>query len=112
MFGWFKWWSVDTFIYIIAFLGENKDRFWVTFNEIDAKYLLKDEKACPCYYPTNRNIINLTRNTIAAIKVLFKENSDILLLSGVAGAVPFFILLSLYVKLVYIEVLIELINRQ
>lgn len=83
----------------------NKDRFWVTFDKEDARSLLKDERVYPCYYPTNRNLKNLIRNTVVAWKVLRKEKPDLIISSGAAAAVPFFYFGKLFgAKLIYIEV--------
>lgn len=58
-----------------------------------------------CYYPTNRNIKNLIRNTVLAVKVLRKEHPDLIISSGAAVSVPFFYLGKLFgAKLIYIEV--------
>ena len=82
-----------------------KDRFWVTFDKEDARSLLKDEKVYPCYYPTNRSIKALVKNTKIAWKVLRKEKPDLIISSGAAVAVPFFYLGKLFgAKLVYVEV--------
>lgn len=62
-----------TFIYVKPF-WKNKDRFWVTFDKEDARSLLEDEKMYPCYYPTNRSLKALIKNTRIAWKVLRKEN--------------------------------------
>ena len=84
---------------------ENKDRFWVTFDKEDARSLLKGEKVYSCYYPTNRNVKNLLKNTAVAWKVLRKERPDLIISSGAAVAVPFFYLGKLLgAKLIYIEV--------
>ena len=84
---------------------ENKKRFWVTFDKEDARSLLNGEKVYPCYYPTNRNIKNLIRNTVVAWKVLHKEKPDLIISSGAAVSVPFFYLGKLFgSKLIYIEV--------
>ena len=57
----------------------------------------------PCYYPTNRNLKNLLKNTVVAWKVLRKEKPDLLISSG--AAVPFFYLAKLMgKKLIYVEV--------
>ncbi|MFL2081629.1 PssD/Cps14F family polysaccharide biosynthesis glycosyltransferase [Latilactobacillus sakei] len=81
------------------------DRFWVTFDKEDANNALKDEKVYHCYFPTNRNIKNLIRNTFLAYKVLRKEKPDVIISSGAAVAVPFFYLGKLMrAKTVYIEV--------
>ena len=84
---------------------QNKERFWVTFDKEDARSMLKDEIMYPCYYPTNRNVWNLLRNTILAWKVLRKERPDVIVSAGAASAVPFFYLGKLFgAKLIYIEV--------
>lgn len=94
-----------THLYMLKPFWENKTRFWVTFDKEDARSILKNEKVYPCYYPTNRNILNLIRNTFVAIKVLHKEKPDILISSGAAVAVPFFYIAKLMgKKLIYIEV--------
>ena len=92
-------------LYMLKDFWKDKNRFWVTFDKKDANSILKNEKKYYCYYPTNRNIKNLIRNTFLAIKVLHKEKPDIIISSGAAVAVPFFYLGKLHgAKLVYIEV--------
>ena len=82
-----------------------EDRFWVTFDKEDARSILKDEKMYPCYFPTNRNLKNLIKNTFLAIRILRKERPDVIISSGAAVAVPFFYLGKLFgAKTVYIEV--------
>jgi UDP-N-acetylglucosamine:LPS N-acetylglucosamine transferase len=84
---------------------QDKERFWVTFDKEDARSLLANETVYPCYYPTNRNLINLIRNTWVALRVLHKEQPDLLISSGAAVAVPFFYIAKLMgKKLIYIEV--------
>ena len=84
---------------------ENKERFWVTFDKEDARSLLDKERMYPCYYPTNRSLKALIKNTKIAWKVLRKERPDLIISSGAAVAVPFFYLGKLMgAKLVYIEV--------
>lgn len=86
-------------------LWSEEERFWVTFDKEDARSILKDEKMYPCYFPTNRNIKNLIRNTFLAIKILKKEKPDVIISSGAAVAVPFFFIGKLFgAKTVYIEV--------
>lgn len=86
---------------------QDKNRFWVTFDKTDAKSLLKDETMYPCYYPTNRNIKNLFKNTRLAWKLLKKEKPDLIISSGAAIAVPFFWLGKLFFKTknVYVEII-------
>ena len=94
-----------THLYMLKPTWEKYDRFWVTFDKVDARSLLEGEIIYPCYFPTNRNIKNLIKNTFLAIKVLFKEKPDVLISSGAAVAVPFFYLGKLMgAKLIYIEV--------
>lgn len=84
---------------------KDKERFWVTFEKEDSKSVLKDEKKYWCYYPTNRNIKNLIRNTFLAVKILLRERPDIIISTGAAPAIPFFYIGKLIkAKLIYIEV--------
>lgn len=84
---------------------EGKDRFWVTFDKEDANDALKGEKIYHCFFPTNRNVKNLIKNSFLALKVLLKEKPDVIISSGAAVAVPFFWFGKLMgKKLVYIEV--------
>lgn len=94
-----------THLYMLKPFWQDKERFWVTFDKADAKSLLQGETLYPCYYPTNRNLKNLIKNTILAWKVLRKEKPDLIISSGAAVAVPFFYLGKLFgAKTVYIEV--------
>ncbi|MBJ7523487.1 PssD/Cps14F family polysaccharide biosynthesis glycosyltransferase [Lactiplantibacillus plantarum] len=94
-----------THLYMLKQLWEKEDRFWVTFPKEDANYLLSNEKTYDCYFPTNRNIKNLVKNTFLAIKVLMKEKPDLIISSGAAVAVPFFYVGKILgIKTVYIEV--------
>ena len=89
-------------LYMLKKFWHDKERFWVTFDKEDARSLLKDEKMYSCYYPTNRNIKNLIRNTVLAVKVLRKEHPDLIISSGAAVSVPFFYLGKLFgAKLIY-----------
>ena len=81
-----------THLYMLKPFWQKKDRFWVTFDKEDARSLLEGERVYPCYYPTNRNLKNLLKNTVVAWKVLRKEKPDLLISSGAAVAVPFFYL--------------------
>lgn len=84
---------------------KDKERFWVTFDKPDANSILKNEKKYWCYYPTNRNIKNLIKNTFLAIKILKKERPNLIVSTGAAPAIPFFYLGKLFgAKVVYIEV--------
>lgn len=92
-------------LYMLKSFWRDKDRFWVTFDKEDARSLLENEKMYKCYYPTNRNIKNLIRNTVLALKIILKERPDLIISSGAAVAVPFFYLGKLSgAKTIYIEV--------
>lgn len=94
-----------THLYMLKPFWKDKERFWVTFPKEDAKSILEEEKMYACYYPTNRNIKNLIKNTYLAIKILKKEKPDLIISSGAAVAVPFFYIGKLMgTKLIYIEV--------
>lgn len=84
---------------------KDKERFWVTFDKEDSRSILKDERKYWCYFPTNRNIKNLVKNTFLAIRILRKERPDLIISTGAAPAIPFFYLGKLFgSKVVYIEV--------
>ena len=92
-------------LYCLKDFWKNYERFWVTFDKEDSKSLLKSEKMFTCSYPTNRNVKNLIKNTIQAIKLLKKERPELIISSGAAVAVPFFYIGKLLgAKVVYIEV--------
>ena len=81
------------------------DCFWVTFDKEDANSALAGERVYHCFFPTNRNVVNTVRNTLLAIRVLRHERPDLIISSGAAIAVPFFLVGKLLgVKTVYIEV--------
>ena len=92
-------------LYLLKPYWKDKNRFFVTVDKEDARSILKNEKVYKCYYPTNRNIKNLIRNTFLAFKILKKERPDIIISTGAAVAVPFFYIGKLFkIKTVYIEV--------
>lgn len=94
-----------THLHMLKDFWKDKDRFWVTFDKEDARSILENEKVIPCYYPTNRNIKNLIKNTFLAIRILLKEKPDLIISSGAAVAVPFFYIGKILgAKLIYIEV--------
>ncbi|CAG5706733.1 putative glycosyl transferase enhancer [Streptococcus pneumoniae] len=94
-----------THLYLLKPFWKDRERFWVTFDKEDARSILENEIFYPCYYPTNRNLKNLIKNTILAFKILRKERPDIIVSSGSAVAVPFFYLGKIFgAKTVYIEV--------
>ncbi|MFT9457216.1 MAG: PssD/Cps14F family polysaccharide biosynthesis glycosyltransferase [Liquorilactobacillus hordei] len=94
-----------THLYLLKPFWEKNERFWVTFDKEDARSLLKKEKVYNCFFPTNRNIKNLIKNTFLAWKILRRERPDVIISSGAAVAVPFFYIGKLFrTKNIYIEV--------
>ncbi len=79
-----------THLYMLKPFWKDKNRFWVTFDKEDARSLLEGEKVYPCYFPTNRSIKALIKNTKIAWDVLHKEKPDLIISCGAAVAVPFF----------------------
>ena len=59
-----------THLYMLKPFWKDKNRFWVTFDKEDARSLLEGEKVYPCYFPTNRSIKALIKNTRIAWNVL------------------------------------------
>lgn len=95
-----------THMMLLKGFWQEYERFFVTFDKPDANSQLKDEKVYHCYFPTNRNIKNLIKNTFLAWKILRKEKPDLILSSGAAVAIPFFFLgkVLFHKKCVYVEV--------
>lgn len=81
------------------------ERLWVTFPLEDATSLLKAERTRWAHFPTTRNLPNLVRNSVLAVKVLREFRPDVIVSSGAAVAVPFFWLGKLLrIPTVYLEV--------
>ena len=94
-----------THLYLLKPFWEEKERFWVTFGKDDAKSILEDEKMYECYFPTNRNIKNLIKNTFLALKIIRKEKPKLIISSGAGVAVPFFYIGKIFgAKTIFIEV--------
>ena len=56
----------------------------------DELYKTNEQIHYPCYFPTNRSIKALIKNTKIAWDVLHKEKPDLIISCGAAVAVPFF----------------------
>lgn len=83
----------------------DRERTWVTFRTPDAESLLAGETTVWAYHPTTRNVPNLIRNTLLAIRLLARSRPDVVISTGAAVAFPFFVLARLLrVPTVYIEV--------
>lgn len=95
-----------THMILLKPLYEDKDHFFVTFNKVDAKSQLQNERKYWCHYPTNGNYWNLFRNFFLAWRILRKEKPDLIISCGAGVAIPFFWLGKkiFKCKCVYVEI--------
>lgn len=83
---------------------KDKDRFWVTFSGPDAESILRGERVHYGYHPTNRNIKNLFKNFLLALRILKLEKPDIVVSTGAGIGVPFIYAAKLMrIRTIYIE---------
>lgn len=81
------------------------EREWVTFDDDHARSLLAGERTTWCYHPTTRNLPNLVRNTGLAWRVLRRYRPDVVVSTGAAVAVPFFVIgKALGIRTAFLEV--------
>lgn len=64
-------------------------RWWVTFDKPDARSLLQGERRTFAYHPTNRNVTNLIRNSILAVRLVRRVRPRAIITTGAGVAVPF-----------------------
>ena len=69
---------------------ESLDRSWACFPLADARSLLEGERVDWVHHPTTRNVPNLLRNLVLAVRVLRRERPDVIVSTGAGAAVPFF----------------------
>jgi UDP-N-acetylglucosamine:LPS N-acetylglucosamine transferase len=80
-------------------------RTWVTFDKPDARSLLAEEAVVWAHHPTTRNVPNLVRNLFLAVRQLPRLRPDLVVSTGAAVAVPFFVVARLLgIPTVYVEV--------
>ena len=81
------------------------ERAWVTLRAADSTSLLHNEQTVVyAHGPTNRSLRNLFRNLALAWRTVGKYDPDVIVSTGAALAVPFFVVGRLRSKqLVYIE---------
>ncbi len=85
---------------------------WVTFDLPDAISLLDDQPVVWAHHPTTRNVKNLLRNGLLAIREIRQMRPDLIVSSGAAIAVPFFWIGKLFgAKTVYVEVIDRIDTR-
>jgi UDP-N-acetylglucosamine:LPS N-acetylglucosamine transferase len=83
---------------------QDLERRWVSLGTTDAIHLLADEDKVFAHGPTVRNIPNLFRNLWLAWATVGAFKPDVILSTGAALAVPFFIVGRLRgARLVYVE---------
>lgn len=69
---------------------EHQERTWVTFDTRDAESSLAGERVVIGHFPTTRNIPNLLRNAVLAVRMLLRDRPDVIVSNGAGLAVPFF----------------------
>jgi beta-1,4-N-acetylglucosaminyltransferase len=83
---------------------EDMESKWVTLEAADSQYLLDPTNVVFAHSPTSRNIPNLLRNLVLALRTIRQFRPDVILSTGAAVAVPFFVVGRLLgVRLVYVE---------
>ncbi len=84
---------------------QEHDRTWVTFDKPDARSLLAQETVIWAHHPTTRNIGNLLRNLVLAVRETRRLRPDLVISTGAGVAVPFFVIAWLLrIPTVYVEV--------
>lgn len=80
------------------------DRTWVTLSSEDVGYLLNGEEVVNGYGPTPRSVPNFVRNFLLAWRTVRARDPDVILSTGAALAVPFFIVGKMHgCRLVFVE---------
>lgn len=80
------------------------NHFWVTFNAVDVKSLLHKQQVYHAYAPESRNLVNVIRNFILALKILRVEKPSVVISCGAGIAPPFFLAAKIMgIHTIYIE---------
>jgi hypothetical protein len=83
---------------------QDHDRTWVTFDKPSAGAVAGD-RVVFAHHPTTRNIPNLVRNFVLAVRHVRRVRPDLVVSTGAAVAVPFFVVARLLrIPVVYVEV--------
>jgi beta-1,4-N-acetylglucosaminyltransferase len=83
---------------------EGLQRTWITLEAPDSDYLLRDERRVLGRGPTNRSARALLANMLLAWRIVRSERPDVILSTGAALAVPFFLVGKIFgARLVYVE---------
>ena len=79
-------------------------RVWVTFDKADSRSLLAGEEVVHAHHPTNRNVPNLLRNILLAVKVMRLVRPSAVVTTGAGVGVPFCYVGRLFgARIVFIE---------
>ncbi len=89
----------------VAPLWDSERRSYVTFDTADAISLLAGEQVTWAHHPTTRNVRNLVRNSVLAVRELRRRRPDVVVSTGAAVAFPFFLAArAMGIPTVYVEV--------
>lgn len=92
-------------LFHLASWWHDRARLWVTFDQEDTRSLLAGEQVLRAYQPTTRNLKNLCRNAVLALRVVHRYRPDVVVSTGAAVALPFFLAGRLFgARTVYLEV--------
>lgn len=92
-------------LWALAPWWSSRRRTWVTFDTTDATSLLADERTIWAHHPTTRSVKNFLRNLSLALRVIRAERPDLVVSTGAAVALPFFIWARIFgIATAYIEV--------
>jgi beta-1,4-N-acetylglucosaminyltransferase len=81
-----------------------RPRWWVTHDSVQARELLADEAAVFVHGPSNRSLVSLLRNLVAAWALLWSARPAAVITTGAGVAVPFCYLGRLIgAKVIYVE---------
>jgi Oligosaccharide biosynthesis protein Alg14 like len=91
---------------------EGRERVWVSFDRPDARSKLEGEEVIWAHWPTTRNLWNLLRNYVLAMRVIRRDRPDVVVSTGAGVAVPFFLAARMHrIPTVFIEVYDRLDSR-
>jgi beta-1,4-N-acetylglucosaminyltransferase len=83
---------------------EDLEATWVTLEAADSRHLLRDADVVFAVGPTNRSLRALLANLRLAWRVVRRQRPAVILSTGAALAVPFFVVGKLHgCRLVYVE---------
>ena len=80
------------------------DTTWITLSAADSDFLLREERVVFGRGPTNRSLRALGANLWLAWKLVRRERPDVIVSTGAALAVPFFLVGKVFgARLVFVE---------